>query len=63
MLKNSVAEFEFPAYFNFFVKKSRINLICTQEGEQAIRKIFQETLLGPEDFSTFTDDFDDDYPK
>ena len=46
----SVAEFEFPAYFNFFVKKKKINLICTKENEKAIKDIFQETLLGPVDF-------------
>jgi len=46
----SVAEFEFPAYFNFFIKKKKINLICTKENEQAIKAIFQETLLGPTDF-------------
>ena len=46
----SVAEFEFPAYFNFFVRKNRITLICSKEAEEAIRRIFQETLLGPTDF-------------
>lgn len=24
----NVAEFEFPAYFNFFIHKKKINLIC-----------------------------------
>lgn len=46
----SVAEFEFPAYFNFFIKKKKINLICTKQNEKAIKDIFQETLLGPLDF-------------
>lgn len=46
----NVAEFEFPAYYNFFVRKKRINLICTKEAEIAIRIIFQETLLGPESY-------------
>jgi hypothetical protein len=46
----SVAEFEFPAYFNFFVKRTRITLICTKESEMAVRAIFQETLLGPRNF-------------
>jgi CRP-like cAMP-binding protein len=43
----NVAEFEFPAYFNFFVLRKRINLITTREVEPLIRTIFQETLLGP----------------
>ena len=36
----AVAEFEFPAYFNFFIKKRKINLICTKKAEEAIRIIF-----------------------
>lgn len=36
----SVAEFEFPAYFNFFVKRRKVILICDKEGEEAIRTIF-----------------------
>lgn len=48
----SVAEFEFPAYFSFFVKKRRVTLITDKDGEQAIRAIFQETLLGPQDLSS-----------
>lgn len=46
----NVAEFEFPAYFNFFVKRRKIRLICTKEQEEKIRIIFQETLLGPVQF-------------
>jgi hypothetical protein len=29
----NVAEFEFPAYFNFFIKRKKITLICTEEAE------------------------------
>ena len=47
----SVAEFEFPAYFNFFVKKRKIVLVCDKIGEDAVRSIFQETLLGPKEVS------------
>jgi hypothetical protein len=49
----NVAEFEFPAYFNFFVKRKRIRLICTTEQEEKIRIIFQETLLGPKEFPVY----------
>ena len=45
----NVAEFEFPAYFNFFLRKKQINLICTKEAEEAIRIVFQETLIGPKE--------------
>jgi hypothetical protein len=43
----NVAEFEFPAYFNFFVKRRKINLIVSREVEPLIRTVFQQTLLGP----------------
>ena len=43
----NVAEFEFPAYYNFFFKRRRINLITTHSVEPLIRTIFRETLLGP----------------
>lgn len=46
----NLAEFEFPAYFNYFVKKRKINLICSKDAFDAIRIIFQETLLGPLSF-------------
>lgn len=46
----NVAEFEFPAYFNFFIKKMRVKLICDKQQEESIRVIFQETLLGPKEF-------------
>jgi len=49
----NVAEFEFPAYFNYFVKKKKINLICSKEAYDAIRIIFQETLLGPQEYEVF----------
>jgi hypothetical protein len=45
----NVSEFEFPAYFNFFVRKKQISLICTADQEKKIRAVFQETLLGPVD--------------
>lgn len=46
----NVAEFEFPAYFNFFILKKKLRLICDKKQEANIRIIFQETLLGPKEF-------------
>lgn len=46
----NVAEFEFPVYFNFFVRKKQVILVCTQEAKEAILTVFQETLLGPVSF-------------
>lgn len=42
------AEFEFPSYFNFFIKRRRINLVCNPDAEPLIRTVFTETLLGPQ---------------
>jgi len=47
----NLAEFEFPAYFNFFVQQKRCTLIVdSEDAEQNIRKVFSETLLGPAQF-------------
>lgn len=44
----NVAEFEFPAYCNFFFKRQCVNLIVTSiDVELRIRQVFQETLFGP----------------
>ena len=43
----SLAEFEFPAYFNFFCLKRPVTIICRKHMKEAITKIFTETLLGP----------------
>ncbi len=45
----NMAEFEFPAYFNFFCLKKKVTLICMPELEARVRAIFTETLLGPQD--------------
>ncbi|GBG29458.1 cAMP-dependent protein kinase regulatory subunit [Hondaea fermentalgiana] len=43
------AELEFPAYFNFFIRKQRTVVITTEAIEQRVRALFQETLLGPKE--------------
>ncbi|CAM9204250.1 unnamed protein product [Phaeothamnion confervicola] len=46
----NVAEFEFPAYYNFFLKNQKVKLIVEREEEEArIRAVLQETLFGPKD--------------
>lgn len=47
----SLAEFEFPAYFNYFVLKKKVVLVTDEESGKALKTIFQETLLGPTDLS------------
>lgn len=47
----NLAEFEFPAYFNFFINKNRCTLVVdSQEAEDNICRVFSETLLGPAQF-------------
>lgn len=44
----SVAEFEFPAYYSFFLLKRRCRLVVLSgEVERRVRSIFQESLFGP----------------
>ena len=57
----SVAEIEFPLYFNFFIKKSRTKVICTEEQKKAMCDILQEALFGPVEFDISLD-YDIDNP-
>ena len=55
-------EFEFPVYYNFFIRKKRkTKLICDFKTMKDVQIIFQETLLGPRDFSRFHRDFWEGY--
>ncbi|HMB01956.1 MAG TPA: cyclic nucleotide-binding domain-containing protein, partial [Spirochaetota bacterium] len=47
----SVAEIEFPIYFNFFIKKKKTIIICLAEYEQAFKTVLNESLFGPEEFN------------
>lgn len=66
----NLAEFEFPAYFNFFVYKKRCTLVVdSDDAEENIRRVFGETLLGPAQFRQEKDpiryeeeDFAPDFP-
>jgi hypothetical protein len=44
----NVSEVEFPAYYNFFVLKRTVNLICDEDAEARLRRILTETLFGPQ---------------
>lgn len=67
----NLAEFEFPAYFNFFVYKKRCTLVVdSQEAQDNICRVFRETLLGPAQFwrgeNSITheeEDFAPDFPR
>ena len=67
----NLAEFEFPAYFNFFVYKKRCMLVVdSHDAEENIRRVFSETLLGPAQFrreenpiAYEEEDFAPDFPR
>lgn len=66
----NLAECEFPAYFNWFVKRKRCTLVVdSAESERDIRNVFEETLLGPREFRDVShpkayddEDFDPSFP-
>jgi CRP-like cAMP-binding protein len=54
----SLMEFEFPVYYNFFLRKqNKTKIICDKQTSEQIRIIFQETLLGPTSFPDFDSEF------
>jgi hypothetical protein len=67
----NLAEFEFPAYFNWFVRMKRCTLVVdSEDAENNIRRVFGETLLGPGQFRDHSmptpnedEDFDPSFPK
>ena len=67
----NLAEFEFPGYFNFFIRQKTCTLVVdSQDAEDNICRVFEETLLGPKRFRREVDpethneqDFAPDFPK
>lgn len=61
----NLSEFEFPAYFNYFVRCKRCALLVdSPDAESNIRRVFGETLLGPgifRDHSTKKPNEDEDF--
>jgi CRP-like cAMP-binding protein len=43
----SLAELEFPIYFNFFIKKRKITIIGSKEQGECLMKVLQEAVFGP----------------
>lgn len=43
----SFAEMEFPIYFNFFLKKQKARVVCTEEQKDRLCRFMQESLFGP----------------
>ena len=52
----SIAEIEFPLYWNYFIQKKKTVIICREEQYIKIRKVIEESVFGPENFN-IADDF------
>lgn len=50
----SIAELEFPIYYNYFLKKRKTIIICNEEQKERIIKVLEQSLFGPQnpDFSS-----------
>lgn len=51
----SIAEIEFPIYYNFFLKKRRTTVICRENQFEQMKKVLQEALFGPKEFDIAAD--------
>ena len=59
----SKAEFEFPIYFNFFIKRKRVNIITTTALMERIKAALRETLIGPGTDANVREDYPPDTPE
>ncbi len=51
----SVAEVEFPIYYNYFIKNKKTFIICNQEQFPQIQRVLQEALFGPQELDISLD--------
>ena len=51
----NVAELEFPTFYNYFIKQTRITLVTHKKAKDDIETIFRESLYGPEDKYLYSD--------
>ncbi len=47
----SVAEVEFPLYYNFFFRKKKTTLICSKAQSELFKLVLNESLFGPDHFN------------
>jgi len=58
----SVAEVEFPIYYNFFLKSRKTYIICSEEQAKRFKNVLEESVFGPksleleEDFEILSED-------
>src|SRR5258708_6139607 len=51
----TVAELEFPVYYNFFVLGRRVTAVCDEPGRARLRAVLRESLFGPATWETALD--------
>ncbi|MBN1523994.1 MAG: cAMP/cGMP-dependent 3',5'-cyclic-AMP/GMP phosphodiesterase [Spirochaetales bacterium] len=51
----SLAELEFPIYFNFFIKKRKTTIIATHEQSERLMRVLQEAVFGPKNVNLADD--------
>lgn len=44
----SIAELEFPIYYNYFIRKKKTTIVCFKDQEILLRKVLRESIFGPE---------------
>ena len=47
----SLAELEFPAYYNFFIKSRPIRVICRESQRNSLVRVLSRSLFGPEELN------------
>ncbi|MCP4130924.1 MAG: cAMP/cGMP-dependent 3',5'-cyclic-AMP/GMP phosphodiesterase [bacterium] len=57
----SIAELEFPIYYNFFIRKKKTRIVCYEEQAHRFTKVLKEALMGPAN-PNFPEDFDTEEP-
>lgn len=51
----SIAEIEFPLYWNYFIRKKKTLIICREEQFIKMKKVLEESVFGPETFNIADD--------
>lgn len=57
----AVAEVEFPLYFNFFIRKKKTLLVCSEAQKELFTVVLNESLFGPAQFNV-AHDYDEENP-
>lgn len=56
----STAELEFPLYFNFYLRKKRTTIVCTEKQEKQLKVVLQESVFGPANINLDSEFIDGD---